>query len=176
MIKPRLKLIVATGVVFTVAVVITGLFVREIMHQSEELRAQVSAVQKDQSQQSQLTRLKKLALETKADRDTVESYYLASLSDSIHFLNYVETIAGTQGVALETLNVTEVERDKKQILTVQYKLGGSKMQLENFVSLLENVSFVSEVVSVDLKKNTQTQWGADVTMEVIVLNQYETIK
>jgi hypothetical protein len=165
---------VTTSVIFAIALLVTGLFVREIVQQSELLNEQVSAVQKDQARQEQLNRLNRLAAETDDTRRTVESFYLASLDDRIDFLNYIERLATTQGIALETISAPVEERDNKQLLTVEYELAGSRQQLESFIALLENIPFVSEVVSVSLSKRTAANWEAGVTMEVIVLDTYET--
>lgn len=172
--QQRLQIIITTLVIFLVTLIVTGLFVREIVNQSALLNEQASAVQKDQEQQEQLNRLKRLALETASTRSDIESYYLQSLTDRIDFLNYIERLAATEGVVLETVTAPVIKRDNKQLLAVQYELIGSRQQLEKFVSLLENVPFVSEVVALNLSKRTPVSWQAVVTMEIIVLEKYET--
>lgn len=168
--RQRLKTISITASIFVVAVAAASLFVYEITEQSRTLRQQVTTLQKDQAQQAQLAQLKKLITETEQDRTKLRTHYLASQSDSIDFLNYIERLAQTQSVLLETKGATEVERGSQQRLLVQYNLSGTRLQLERFIQLLENVPYVSEVTEVTLQSRSEPTWQAAVTMEVVILS------
>lgn len=172
--KQRLKLISVTVIVFVVALGVAVVFVREINQQSQLLQMQVTALQKDQAQQTQLAKLKKLVGETAGERTTLNSLYLESQSDSIDFLNYVEVLALEKTIDLETISATEAERGKKQLLEVRYKIGGTRAQVEQFVVLLETIPYVSELTSVQLTTRSAVQWEASVIMEVTVLEHHES--
>ena len=147
----------------------TVLFVREIMAQSALLNEQVTALAQDQAQQTQLARLQKLTTETAADRDELNGYYLASQSDSIDFLNFIEALADQNGVELVTNSATENERRGGSELTVRYGISGTEAELDRFVRLLETMPYVSELTALTLTKQTGVTWDADVTVSVYIL-------
>jgi len=172
--KQRLKLIVLTSVVFGIALLVTAVFAGEIVRQSDVLREQVTAIQQDQAQQSQLTRFQKVADDTRIDRTQLNSYYLSSQSDTIDFLNYIEQLAVDQGVELDTITATQEALDNKQFLLVEYTVLAGRQSVERFVGLLETLPHVSEVTGLDLKQRSPVSWEARVQLEVIILETYET--
>jgi Tfp pilus assembly protein PilO len=167
--KTKQVAIVAFVLLATMLVLVV-LGVRTIVAKSEDLSVQVAAIEVDQSQQAAFTRLQKLVAETEVERDQVRSYYLASQSDSIDFLNYIEQLAADRGITLETRSPTEVERENKQTyLSVGYVINGSLTQVENFIQLMETIPYVSQLVSVKLQKQSGVLWQADVMIDVAVL-------
>ena len=164
----RVGIIAAVLLVTMVALVLFG--VHTIIYASENLSEQVAAIEVDQSQQSAFARLQKLVIETEVEREELRSYYLSSQSDSIDFLNYIEQLAIDRGVELETLNPTEVERlDGQTYLSVGYKISGGLTQVEEFIQLLETIPYVSQIVSVNLGRQSSVLWSADVMIDVAVL-------
>lgn len=172
--RKQIKLIIVTAVLFVVALTVTIVFVEEINQQSTLLREQVLMQQKDQAQLTQLTQLKKLTAETNTDREVLASYYLASQSDSIDFLNYIEDLATEKSIDLKTKNASEITDGGTQKLEVSYQLAGSRLQIDQFLKLLEVIPYVSKVTSVGLTKRTAFSWDANVTVEVTILNEYGT--
>lgn len=169
----RIKLLTITAIVFLGALVVTALFVREINSQKRLLTEQVTALLKDQEQQTLLNQTKKLISESESDREQLASYYLQSQSDSIDFLNYIEDLALSVGIALETKSPKEVERGGDTILQVDYVVSGSRLRVDQFTKLLEKIPYLSEVTALSFSKNTAVEWQADVTIEVMILD-YET--
>ena len=164
------RVAIIAGVLFVTTSVLVVLGVRTIVSESEKLSEQVAAIAIDQSQQTAFARLQKLVQETEGERSELRSYYLASQSDSIDFLNYIEKLARDRGITLETQNPAEVERDDKQTyLSVGYAISGSLTQVEEFIQLLENIPYVSQLVSVQLQKQSGVLWQADVMIDVAVL-------
>ncbi len=164
------RVAIIAALLFTTMLVLVVFGVRTIIAESEDLSEEVAAIAIDQSQQTAFARLQKLDQETQAERDKLQSYYLTSQSDSIDFLNYIEQLAADRGIELETLNPTEIERDDKQTyLSVGYAINGSLTQVEAFIRLLENIPYVSELVSVKLRRQSGVLWRADVMIDVVVL-------
>jgi hypothetical protein len=160
---------ILSGVVLLTMCILVALAIRIIIQESVVLSEQVVAIAVDQSQQVAFSRLQKLAQETRGERELLRSYYLESQSDSIDFLNYIEQLASERAVALETINPTEVERDDKTFLSVEYALTGSLSQVEAFIKLLENIPYTSQLRSIELIQRSAILWEADVIIEVAVL-------
>lgn len=167
------QIAIVSGVVLITMCVATFVAIRIIIAETAELSQQVAAIAVDQSQQTAFTRLQKLLQETEGDRNEVRSYYLASQSDSIDFLNYIEQLGKERGIALETINPTEIEREGKTYLEVEYSITGGLNQVESFIKLLENIPYMSQLQSVRLQKRSGVVWEADVMIEVAVLT-YES--
>jgi len=160
---------------FVTMILVVGLSIRTIMAESAVLSVQMAMIEVDQSQQVALTRIQKLAQETKSQRDQLHSYYLESQSDSIGFLNYIEQLAGERGVDLTAVNPTEVERDGQVWLSVGYKFSGSLAQVEAFIRLLENIPYASQLTAIELERQSSVLWQTDVSIEVAVLTYESTI-
>jgi len=169
----RLRLLGITAAVFILAICVVFFMVREIFKQSELLEQQVTTLQKDRDQQTQLSQLKRLLEETETDRDAVAGYYLQSQSDSIDFLNYVESLAADAGVQLSTEGASETSRENTELLTVQYEVSSNLPSVERFVQLLESIPYVSGVTALQLSQQSATVWSAAITIEVAIL-EYET--
>lgn len=163
------RVAVLSGVVLFTMCILVALAIRVIMQESAILSEQVAAIAIDQSQQVAFSRLQKLSQETQGERELLRSYYLESQSDSIDFLNYIEQLASERAVVLETINPTEVERDDKTFLSVEYALTGSLSQVEAFIKLLENIPYTSQLRSITLTQRSAIVWEGDVTIEVVVL-------
>ncbi len=172
MISAKTKRVAGIAAVLLVAaIVLTIMGIRTIIAESEELSEQIEAIAVDQSQQVAFTRLQKLMQETADDRSELQSYYLSSQSDSIDFLNYIEQLAADRGVAIETRNPTEVERETGgTYLSVGYTISGGLTQVESFIQLLETIPYVSELTSVRLVRQSPVVWEADVMIDVAVLS------
>lgn len=168
--SPRLRLVGMTVVIFLVSLCVVFFMGREILSQSELLQAQVSTLQKDFDQQTQFNQLKRLIKDTEPERTTVAGYYLQSQSDSIDFLNYVEALGASAGVKLSTESATETERDGVELLTVQYDVSGSQFGVERFVTLLESIPYVSELIALNFSRQSNNAWSAAITIEVVILD------
>jgi len=172
--KRTKKLAVVAAILFALVVVAVLMFVRQIYIQSDKLSQQITAIQTDRAQQTVFTRIERTSKETEPVRETLQSYYLQSQSDSIDFLNFIEAQADLAGIELETNSPTEVVRDGATYLSVEYEYTGSRSRVETFTKQLENVPYVSQLQSLNMTQLSGNSWQATVTIEVHVLN-YETI-
>jgi len=167
------RLAILAGVLFITAVVAVVFFVREINAQSVKLSEQITAIQTDRAQQTVFTRIQRTSNETADTREALQSYFLQSQSDSIDFLNFIESQAAISGVELLTNSPTEVTQEGATFLSVGYNLTGSLNRVENFIQQLENLPYVSQLESLSLAQRAGSTWEANVVITVNVLN-YET--
>ena len=68
---------------------------------------------------------------------------------------------------------TEKETTNGTILLVEYSVEGTLDRLENFVSILENIPYVSEIIRVDISQETNVGWTGQILLEVIMLENHE---
>lgn len=165
----RLRYIAVAASVCVVSVVAYTLFVREVNQQAQLLEQQLEALTKDQEGEQRLIAVKKLISDTAGPREQVATYYLQSTSDSIVFLNYIEQLAGTNGINLETVRAVDVVQNEQTVLQVSYRIQGPLAPIERFVALLEAIPYVSEMVSLVLQQQSAGQWQADVQLDVPIL-------
>jgi hypothetical protein len=90
-------------------------------------------------------------------------------------LNYIERLATERGITLETINPKEIEVEGKTFLSVEYSLEGSLGQVEEFIQLLENIPYVSQLTAVDLERRSSVVWQADIIINVAVLTYESTL-
>ncbi len=139
--------------------------------QGGKLTEQIATLEAQRSQEESYFRLQKIAEETKEERTELQSYFLLNESDSINFLNNVESLAPKAGVTLQTSNLLLVEdaEDDSQWIEVDFAFSGSKQRVSDFIRVLEELPYVSRLTLVELTASRQSQWEANVTMRVRVL-------
>lgn len=167
------KIAIITTVLCIIAISATVWSVLLVNQQSAMLSQQIEAIQADQEQQSVFTRLQQTSSKTEPVRQQLQGYFLQSQSDSIDFLNYIEAQAAQSGIELETLTPKETTRDGQTYLSVGYIFTGSLLRVENFILQLENIPYVSELMSLRLVQTSPSTWEAAVTINVHVLNYEE---
>jgi len=136
------------------------------------LREQVAAMNAEQAQRDALNRLERMADESTDDRASLVSHFLQQESDSINFLNQIESLAPSAGVSLQTdslQKITDPETSSTWI-EVGFTFSGSKENVQKFVSVLEHVPYLSHITSLKLAARSSTNWQARVTMRVYVLS------
>lgn len=146
----------------------------QVHQQGIELSKQVSTLQAEQAREQAHIQLQRTADETRDDRAQLRQYFLAQESDSIDFLNLVEQSAPQVGVALSTnsLNAVTGANDATWIET-SFTFQGERAAVDRFITLLETVPYVSQVMSLQVQARTSTEWQANVVMRIRVLNYDE---
>ena len=135
------------------------------------LKEQLAAVNAQNQQEASLLRLQRLAQETEADRELLESHFLLRESDSIAFLSEIETLAPEIGLSLETKNLQQIsEKDNTSWIEVTFAVTGARIDVENFVQILEIVPYVSKITAIDMSARSSEFWQADVTIQVQLLS------
>lgn len=161
-------LIALAVLVISVAIFTYMLAVSE--RQSSQLRDQLVTLEKQRIQEASYLKMRRTIEDNAADVATLDGMFLKRESDSIDFLNLVESEAATYDVALETVSLLSEETDDGQALVVRYAIAGSGDNVRNFIALLEQLQYVAEITSVELSTENNNDWRAEVTVQV---NIYE---
>jgi hypothetical protein len=163
------NLIISTAIFFTVGGGVAFLFIG-VLSGSEELEEQILALAAQTQQEEALLRLERIAQNSETERSELASYFLLRESDSISFLSEIETIAPRLGVDLETTSLRQVNQDSREWIEASMTARGSRVEVERFIEALEVIPFVSRVISINMNGNTPSNWQADITMQVQLLN------
>lgn len=156
--------VVTAAAVFFVIVYVTG--------QGTVLQEQIKALEEQSTQEASLLRLKRIAEESTDDRALVGSFFLQQESDSIDFLNQIETLAPQVGVSLQTRGLDQIndKTTKTDWVEVSFTFSGSRASVQRFIEILETVSYISRVTNIELRAQSSAFWRADVTMRIRLLN------
>ncbi len=144
----------------------------EVAAKAATLTTQITALEAQNTQEASFLALERTAEESRTKREQLARYFLAKESDSIDFLNQVEALAPTVGVSLQTDSLMEVgDKDKKtEWIEVTFSVAGSRERVQQFIMMLEQLPYVSKVMSVDQSLRIDDVWDAKVTMQVRVLS------
>ena len=116
-------------------------------------------------------RLQRISEETAQERANLRSYFLEQEGDSVDLLNYIDNLAVRSNVALQTkgLDLVDGERTNK-LIKATFTIAGPEAHVRQFVETLETLPYVQRLTELTLKAKSSTQWEADVTIQVQVLN------
>lgn len=173
--KKTLSTFIVSTILFLIAVVGISVMIYQVNEQGKQLSIQVETLEKKNAQEDSYFKLQKLSDETEEDRLVLSSYFLAQESNSIDFLNTVESLAPSAGVVLKTesLNVEDSKTDGLNWVEATFSFSGSRERVKNFIEVLETLPYVSRVTSVRMSAVSGSEWRAQVTMKVQVLNHDE---
>ncbi len=168
------NLIIATVLLFTAAGLFGGAYVL-IGNKEAVLTEQLAAIKINSEREQTHTRLEKIAEESSDDRETLATYFLPHAGESITFLTLVETLAPKNGVTLKTDSLEEGadKKTKEKWVDAIFVFSGTRENVEQFISILENLPYVSRINSVTITAKTVDDWEAKVTIRVFITN-YET--
>lgn len=148
-----------------------GLMTFQVREEGKMLNAQLEVLGEQEAQESSYIRLQKISEETAQERTSLRNYFLEQEGDSVDLLNYIDSLAERSGVALQTkgLDLVDGERTSKWIRAT-FTIAGPESQVRQFVEILETLPYVQRMTDLTLKAKSSTQWEADVTIQVQVLN------
>ncbi len=149
--------------------------VYRINNEGTRLRDQVTVLQKEQAHQNSYFKLQKVAEDSKANREALKNHFLKESSDSINFLNEIETLAPAMGVNLKTESLDEIT-DKKtgaKSIDVKFTFSGSRNAVETFISTLEHIPYLSQVTSVAVTTRAEGDVEAKLAMKVFIISYAE---
>ncbi|MCA9361834.1 hypothetical protein KC906_00520 [Candidatus Kaiserbacteria bacterium] len=162
--------IVLAAVLMIASIAAFGFMVYQVLGQGEQLNALVANRDRYDAQKDTYNQLQRQAEETLAERQQLEAYFLKNEGASIDFLNAVEGLAPQIGVALETTALTLlIEEDKTKWVKASFKFSGSRAAVQQFIQLLETLPYIQRISSVDVDAKSATEWQADVTMQVRII-------
>ena len=169
MTKNRLQYSVIAALICIVSIVLFIMGAIQISNQAAQLEQQLIAVNDDRAGEQRLLDLKRTISDSAAEREQLAGYFLESKSESIDFLNYIDTLARDRRITLVTDGASELTRQERQYLQAEYTASGALVEVESFITLLENIPFASEVTSVTLNRQTAGSWSASITVQVAIL-------
>ena len=159
-------------VLFVLSLGAFGFMVFQVDKQGTQLSEQIATLEAERAQEDSFLRLQRIAEETAGDRQSLESHFLASESNSIDFLNLVEELAPQAGVSFEinSLDLSEDKESGEKWIEASFSFSASRSRIENFLQILENLPYVLRIESYSMDKKSGPEWAAGVTMKVQVLN------
>jgi hypothetical protein len=163
--------IVAT-VLLMVAGGVFGYTYKIVGDKEETLKNQLAAIKIGNDREQTYYRLQKIAEESKTDREQLDRYFLPHVGESITFLTQVETLAPQNGITLKTDALEEGgdKKTKEKWVDAKFTFSGTRSDVERFISILENLPFVSRTTSVQLSARAANNWEAKVTIRVFITN------
>jgi hypothetical protein len=145
------------------------LFFFEIRSQAQLLEEQVKILNENNTKESAFVRLKRLAQETEDDRTALTSSFFKSEGDSISFLGEVEALATTLGLSFETEMLEKIQdKEKREFVKMGFVFEGKKETVINFSKLLEVAPYHSRLESLQLSKESNGNWVAELSMQIMI--------
>jgi hypothetical protein len=169
------RTILISLILAVVSITVFGFMVFRVVGQGDRLVAQIIALEEQRAQEVEYRNLQHIANDSAADRAALQEYFLAQESESIDFLNQVETLAPNVGVALKTtkLELVTDKATKHAWIEVAFEFSGTRDHVQTFIELLETLPYVSRLESVTMNARSRSDWQASVTMKVQVLSYDE---
>lgn len=170
--KSTKNIVLISVIIFIVAAVSLGAMAYQVNEQGNQLASHVATLQAESAQVESYNRLKKISEETTQDRKQLQSYFLEKESNSIDFLNMVESLAPQAGVQLNTegLDVLDSDGSGAKWIEVSFVFSASRERVQNFVKVLETLPYVLRLTSVEMDGMSASEWEARVTMQVQILD------
>ncbi len=151
---------------------IVGYLYLMIGTKEKQLAEQLVAIKTQNDREQTSFRLEKIAKESAIEREEIKKYFLPQAGESITFLTQVESLAPENGVVLKTDSLEEggnKETNEKWV-TATFTFSGTRSSVERFITILENLPYLSQINSVQLIGKDGGGWEAKVTMQVAVLH------
>lgn len=168
--KVTIRNIIIVIILLLIASTAYGFVVYNVTAQADSLEAQIDILEEEQAREETYYKLQRIAEETVSDREKVSSYFLFRESDSIDFLNKVESLAPEAGVVLKTegLELIEDKVDDSEWIEVQFSFVGSRENVQRFIKVLETLPYVLRVTDINMSARSSTEWSVRLTLKVIV--------
>lgn len=167
------RMVVIALILILVAATVFGLMLHQVIAQSERLYEQISMLEIQNAQEESYYRLLRTAEDSAGDRRLLQQYFLERESDSIDFLNYIETLAPSAGVIIAgektTLDVVKEKDGTTSWVTASFAFSGTRHNVQNFIQILETLPYVSRSTQVAMQVRAANNWEANVTIQVRVL-------
>ncbi len=144
----------------------------QVVAQGHRLTEQIVTLEKQRAQESSYYRLFKLAEETTEKRARLQGFFLEKESNSIDFLNHIETLAPEAGVVLETEDLQSIKEKADETaawIQASFSFSGERENVQNFVQILETLPYVQRVTSLEMQAQSSSLWQADITIQVRIL-------
>lgn len=169
--KASTRNLILACLLLSAAVAVFGVMAYQVQAQGEKLNEQIETLRIQQTQEASHFQLRRQAEDTVEEREALQEYFLTQESESIDFLNDIETLAPQAGVELKTsaLEAITDKNDESEWIQVTFTFLGERVSVQRFIKILENVPYVSRLTSVNMSRESSTLWKAEVTMRIRIL-------
>ncbi|MCB9814466.1 hypothetical protein H6784_03550 [Candidatus Nomurabacteria bacterium] len=173
--RSTIRNIIISSVLFSVTGIAYFLMLHQVSVEGDRLGEEIDILQEHQAQEASYFKLIKIYESSKKDREELNNFFVLSESDSIDFLNEIEDTGSKLGVSINTNGVQTVtdSTDDSEWIEVDYTVKGSRERLQQFVQVLEQLPYVSRLVSLSMNGVTKTEWQANIKLQVKVLTYDE---
>ena len=169
--KTTLRNIIVSLIMIFVSLGVFLFMVYFVTDQGARLEEQIIVLEGERAQELSYVWLQKLTEETKSDRQQLDGFFLSQESDSIDFLNQVETLAPKVNVSIETksLKLVEDKVSDSEWIQSSFLLLGSRDEVNHFIKILETLPYISRIIHIEMSSLSNVEWQAEVIMQVRVL-------
>lgn len=165
-----LKKLMITFLLLVVSGVIFAYMIYRVNTQGENLMAQVDVLAKQNAQEALYLKLQRLEDETAVTREILKNNFLQDESGSIDFLTQVESLAPRMGLVNKTSGLEQVtDKNGTKWIKATFTFSGSYNNVQDFIKVLESLSYVLRVSDMSLSAQSSADWKASVTMQVQIL-------
>jgi hypothetical protein len=164
------KILILALIFFIMTIVGTAYLVYAVHNKEQALQTQINMLAEQQQQEESFFRLQRIAEESKKDREILSGSFLAKEGDSIDFLTKIETLAAERGLSFETKGLdekTEKGSDTRWI-EISMTFSGEPTMVEQFISILENLPYISTITELEYKARSKNDWEASLTMQIFM--------
>lgn len=168
--KKTLRNLIVSVLLLMISAAAFTYMVFELNSKNMLLKEQVIALQTKQAQENSYFKLQRISETSSADRETLAGYFFEQESDSIDFLNAVEALAPQVGISLktETLVPGGDKKKKESWVLVSFLFTGEYKNVTDFIKILENLPYESQIDSLQLSSREDSGWEARTTMRINV--------
>jgi hypothetical protein len=141
----------------------------QVQDKGGQLREHIKVVEEERIEENTRVQQQRVLDDTVEERSALKGYYLGDESDSIDFLNHVESLAKELDISLNTADLEKVEIDTQTWIAIDYAFSGKEQAVKDFVSVLETLPYVLELTRLELNATEGLNWSATVSLQVRVL-------
>jgi hypothetical protein len=154
----------------SVSVSLLSFLVWQIQQAGKKLDTYLSVLQEQSTQEAAYLQVSRLVQETESQRNALSQSFFTDESESIAFLNDIESLAARSGVTLKTEGLDKLkDKDGDEFITMTFIFGGSYEKVRRFTELFESIPYHSRITSVSLRKTATTAWEGQLSILISLM-------
>jgi len=167
--KSTIRIAIFSVLFIIVAATVFGLMVAWVHKEGKLLTEQIEVIATQQSRESSYLRMQRIAEDSVVERETLRNYFLQGEGDSVDLLNHMDQLAYQTGLSLKTQGLNIVTEDNNKWIEATFIIAGSRENVFRFVKILESAPYVHRLTTLTMKALSSSEWEANVTVRVQVL-------
>lgn len=168
--SPRTKKILILASIVLLGSIAGFVFLLKKIHAEGALLGQyITALNERDAKEASFIRIRRQVEETATDRLAIKQTFFIDESDSIAFLNEIESFAESISLSLDTQGLNKITRPDTtgEFITVDFTYSGTKSEVITFTKLLENLPYHSWLESLEIT-GEGTIWEGSVTLIISI--------